>query len=112
MKGDGEIGISAERRAEPERKGARETTVQELFDLDDADMQVVELRVRLAKEVRRRREAANLSQKGLAERMHVSQPRIPAIESGASTSLEAVVLAYLATGGSMEELGAVVGGGS
>ena len=104
------MGLSAKRRAELERKGACETTVQELFGLDEADMLVVEMRVRLAKEVRRRREAAAMSQKELAGRLKVSQPRIPAIESGASVSLETVMLAFFATGGSPAELVAVVAG--
>jgi transcriptional regulator with XRE-family HTH domain len=73
-------------------------------------MKVVEMRVRLAKEVRRRRLAARMSQRTLAERIHVSQPRIPAIESGSSVSLETVMLAFFATGGSSAELGAVVAG--
>ena len=62
------MGLSVERRAELERKGARETNVQELFGLDDADMQVIELRIRIAREVKRRRLAAKMSQKTLADR--------------------------------------------
>jgi ribosome-binding protein aMBF1 (putative translation factor) len=102
--------MSEERRAEMERKGAVRTTVQEFLGLDDADMQIVELRVRVAKEVRRRRLAAKMSQKTLADRIHVSQPRIPAIESGASVSLETVMLAFFATGGNLSDLAAVVAG--
>ena len=104
------MGLSAERRAELERKGARETTVRELFGLDDADMQIIELRIRIAREVKRRRLAAKMSQKALADRLEVSQPRIPTIEAGTSSSLETVVLAFFATGGTLSELAAVVEG--
>jgi hypothetical protein len=68
------MAISKEQRAELVRKGAVETTVQDFLDLDEADMKIVEFRVRLAKEVRRRRLAAKLSQKALAGRTKVSQP--------------------------------------
>ena len=104
------MGLGAERRAELARKGAVETSVGELFGIDEAGMRVVELRVRIAKEVRRRRLAAKLSQKALADRMDVSQPRIPMIEAGESTSLDAVVLAFFATGGGLADLAEVVGG--
>ena len=95
------------RRAELLRKGAVETTVQEFLGLDDADMQIVELRVELAKEVRRRREAGGLTQRELAGRMDVSQPRIPSIEDG-GVNLETVLRAFLALGGSMADLADVV----
>ena len=105
------MAIGKEQRAELVRKGAVETTVQEFLDLDEADMQIIEFRVRLAKEVRRRRLAAKLTQKTLAGRMKVSQPRIPEIESGTNSSLESVMLAFFATGGNLTELAEVVGSG-
>lgn len=98
-------------RAEYLRKGAVETTVQEFLGLDDAEMRVVELRVRIGREVRRRREQSGLSQAALAGRIGVSQPRIPAIEGGtAAASLDRVILAYFAAGGTPAELAAVVAG--
>ena len=104
------MAISEERRAELARKGAVSMTVQEWLGLDDAEMQVVELRVRLAREVRRRREAAGLRQEELAGRIGVSQPRVVSIESAASVSLDAVILAFFATDGGLAELAEVVGG--
>ena len=65
-------------------------------------------RVRLAKEVRCRREAADLSQVELAGRLGVSQPRITPIESAASVSLDTVLLAYLAVGGSFADLAGAI----
>ena len=104
------MGMSQESRAELEAKGAVVTTVAEFLDLDPIDEQVVELRVRVARAVRRRREAAEMSQKALAERMGVSQPRIPGIEAGESASLDATVAAFFATGGTLADLAAVVAG--
>jgi DNA-binding XRE family transcriptional regulator len=99
--------LSAEERAEYERKGAVLTTVQEWLGLDDAEMQVVEFRVAMAKEMRRRR-AARLSRKALAERLGVSQPSIADIEDGVSPSLEAVLLAFFATGGTLADLAPIL----
>ncbi len=44
------------KRARLKAKGWVETTVDELFGLDEVDRQVVEIRVRVAREVRRRRD--------------------------------------------------------
>jgi hypothetical protein len=102
------MGLSAGRRAELVRKGVVETTVRDFLDLDEADRKIVEFRVRRAKEVRRRRLATGISRKAPAGRMKVSQPRIPEIESGTTSGLEAVMPAFFATGGSLAELAEVV----
>ena len=104
------MALSERRRAVLERKGASEVDVQKWLGLSDAEMKVVELRVRLSREVRHRRMAAKMTQEELATRIGVSQPRIPEIEKGASSSLESMVLAYLATGADMADLGRVVQG--
>ncbi len=99
------------KRARLKAKGWVETTVDELFGLDEIDRQVVELRVRLAREVRCRREAAGLSQSGLAARIESSQPRVAKIEGGqAGVSLDLLVSTFFATGGNLDELAGVVAG--
>ena len=98
------MALTEERRAELERKGARVTTVKEMLGLDDADMAIIEIKVRVAHEVRRRREAQGMTQAALARKMKVSQPRIPAIESGVSASLETLLHAFLAAGGTTENI--------
>src|SRR5947208_2847653 len=96
--------MDEKRRAELKAKGWVETTVEELFGLGEADMHVVELRVRLAREVRRRREEA-----GMSRGIETSQPRMARIEGGRSgVSLDQLVTAFLATGGSLAELGEVI----
>src|SRR4051812_23246259 len=57
-----------------------EMTVEEFLGLDAVDAQVVEFRLGVAREARRLREAARVSQRRLAGRLGVSQPRLPAIE--------------------------------
>ena len=104
------MAVSEERRAKLRAAGFVETTLKELLQLDDLDMQVIEMRLRIGREVKRRREAAKWSQAVLAERMGVSRTRIPAIESGGRSSFEATITAFLALGGDLEELGAVIAG--
>ena len=97
-------------RARLKAKGWVETTVDELFGLDEIDRQVVELRVRVAREVRRLREASGLSQEELAARIESSQPRVAKIEGGqAGVSLDSLVSAFFAAGGNLDDLAAVVG---
>jgi ribosome-binding protein aMBF1 (putative translation factor) len=99
------------KRARLKAKGWVETTVDELFGLDEIDRQVVELRVRLAREIRRRRESAGLCQSSLASRIESSQPRVAKIEGGqAGVSLDLQVSAFFATGGSLDDLAGVVAG--
>ncbi len=106
------MGLTAEERAKIEAKGGVVTTVKDFLGLDDLDIQVIEARIRVGREVKRRREAAKLSQGDLADRMGVSRTRIPTIEAGGKTSLDAVVSAFLATGGNLVDLGAVIAGKS
>ena len=104
------MGFGPERRAELIRKGAVPMTVREWLGADDVEMELIELRFRLSREVKRLRMLAKLSQQSLADRMKVSRPRIPEIESGVGVSLETVIGAYLATGGTMDGLAEVVRG--
>jgi DNA-binding XRE family transcriptional regulator len=104
------MGLTDEERAKIEAKGGIVTNVKDLLGLDDLDMQVIEARMRVGREVKRRREAAKLSQVELADRMGVSRTRIPAIETGGRASLDAVVSAFFATGGGLDDLGAVIAG--
>ena len=59
--------------------------VKELLDLSDADVAVIETRVRLARAVRDLRTAQHLTQKQLAELAGSSQPRVAAVERGQGT---------------------------
>jgi DNA-binding XRE family transcriptional regulator len=103
------MALSEARRAEMARKGAVELTVQEWLGLSDAEMIVIEIHVRLSREVKRAREAAGLTQKDLAERMKVAQPRIAKIERGGrGVSLDHLVSAFLTAGGTLAELAAIV----
>jgi DNA-binding XRE family transcriptional regulator len=106
--GETTMAMSAERKAELESKGVIFTTTQEFLGLNDAEMRLIDLRNRLSRAVKERREASGLTQRDLAKRLGISQPRIPAMESGGSTSLETLFTAFLTVGGTPKELGTVV----
>ena len=76
--------------------------------LDEVDRKVVDLRVRLGREVRRRREAGKLTQEELAGRIGSSQSRVAKVEGlGDGVSLDLLMRAFFATGGSLEDLATI-----
>jgi len=77
--------MNAKKRKTLEAAGWRFGDVKELLELSDADMEVVETRVRLARAVRELRMARRLTQKELAELAGSSQPRVAAVERGQGT---------------------------
>ena len=82
-----------------------ETTVGEMFDLSESEVELIDFRLALAREVRRRREELGVSQAKLAERLGVAQPRIPGVEAaGRGTSTDAILSAYFALGGTLASL--------
>jgi predicted transcriptional regulator len=77
--------MNARKRKALEAAGWKFGDVKELLKLSDADMAVIETRVRLARAVRELRTARKLTQKGLAELAGSSQPRVAAVEHGQGT---------------------------
>jgi predicted XRE-type DNA-binding protein len=80
-------------------------TVQEFLGLNDAEAQLVELRVQLSKAVRRRREAQKLTQQEVATRLKSSQSRVAKIEAGLpDVSLDLMFRCLFSVGGKLEDL--------
>ena len=77
--------MNAKKQKALEAAGWRFGDVKELLQLSDADIEVVETRVRLARAVRELRMARRLTQKELAELAGSSQPRVAAVERGQGT---------------------------
>lgn len=78
------------------------------LELSDEDRALVDLQATLITETRRRREAIDMSQAALASKIGSSQSRIAKIENGASgTSLDLMIRAYFAVGGTLPELAGV-----
>jgi predicted XRE-type DNA-binding protein len=71
--------------------------------MNEAERQLLDVRVRLALAVRRQCEASRLSQKELGQLLATSQPRIAKIERAApDVSLDQLVKAFAAAGGKFE----------
>ena len=97
--------MTPERRAKLEAAGHTIATAEDFFGLDEADRIVVALRLRIAQAVRQLRDSQGLTQRDLAERMKVSQPRVANIEQGKNATLDAILTAYLALGGQLPDFG-------
>ena len=94
-----------EKKSRLERKGWRVGTVREFLGLSDEEAAYVELRLRLAESLRRRRQRRNLSQAGLAGLIGSSQSRVAKMEGGdASVSIDLLVRSLLALGATPRDL--------
>ena len=85
----------------------REGSAKELLGLSDAEEVIVELRLRLADEVRRLRTARGLTQRDLAQRLGSSQSRVAFLEQ-ADASAELMIRALLVLGASRRQIGRLV----
>lgn len=99
----------------PHRKKALEAagfqvgTVQKFLGLSDAEMHVVEIRVRLAKALRALRQKKGLSQADVARLIESSQARVATMENGGSgATLDLLVRALVVLGMTPRQLGSVV----
>jgi ribosome-binding protein aMBF1 (putative translation factor) len=101
------------KRERLERKGWKVGTAQEFLGLTDAEAAYVELRVRLAATLRKRRRQKRLSQTELADRIHSSQSRVAKMEAGdPSVSLDLLIRSLLALGASPRDLARAISTGS
>jgi predicted XRE-type DNA-binding protein len=72
----------------------------DFLEMNDAERQVLDARVKLALAIRRQRQARHLSQKALGLKLGTSQPRVAKIERAASdVSLDQLMRAFAAAGG-------------
>jgi hypothetical protein len=73
--------------------------------LDEIERQMVDFRVRLGREVRRRRELAKVTQAKLAESIGSSQSRVAKAEGTADgVGLDLLMRAFFAAGGRVEDI--------
>jgi DNA-binding XRE family transcriptional regulator len=77
----------------------------DLLGLTDEERRMVELRLALTREIRRRREGAGITQTTLARRIGSSQARIARVEAGAGdVAIDLMLRTFFALGGRVEEL--------
>ena len=92
-------------RARLEKAGWRIGTAAEFLGLSREEEELVGLRVSLARELRRRREAAELTQVECARRLHSSQSRVAKMEAGEeSVTLDLLIRSLLALGATRSDV--------
>jgi DNA-binding XRE family transcriptional regulator len=97
------------KRRRLERAGWKVGTVREFLELTDEEASFIELKLALAKSLRRKRERAGLTQTALAKLIESSQSRVAKIEAGdRSVSLDLIVRSLLAMGTSPRELARII----
>ena len=85
----------------------KDGSAKEFLGLSDAEEAIVELRLRLADEVRRLRTGQGLTQRDLAQRLGSSQPRVAFLEQ-ADASAELMIRALLVLGASRRQIGRLI----
>jgi DNA-binding XRE family transcriptional regulator len=101
--------MKKEKRKRLERAGWKVGDAKDFLELDDAEMAVIELRVSLAKELRKRRRAKRISQETFAKRIGSSQSRVAKMEAGdPSVSIDLLIRSLLSAGSTKKEIGRVI----
>jgi DNA-binding XRE family transcriptional regulator len=77
----------------------------EWLGLDDVERQIVDLQVKIGREVRRLRDEAGLTQEDVAGRIKSSRPRVSTIERAEpGVALDLMFRAFFALGGKVDDL--------
>jgi len=92
--------MTTEKRRKLEKKGWRVGSVADFLELRPEENAYVELKVRLARELRQRRQKLGISQVEVAKKLQSSQSRVAKMEAGdPSVSIDLLVRSLLALGG-------------
>ena len=102
--------MDAAKKKRLEGKGWRVGGAAEFLGLTDAEAELVEIKVKLARALQERREKAGLTQAALAKRLKTSQPRVANMLAAKDVSLDLLVRSLLVLGADAAELAAVLTG--
>jgi ribosome-binding protein aMBF1 (putative translation factor) len=92
--------MTTEKKRKLEKKGWRVGSVSDFLELSPEENAYVELKVRLSKELRQRRQKLGISQVEVARKLQSSQSRVAKMEAGdPSVSIDLLVRSLLALGG-------------
>ena len=92
-----------------EAKGFRSGTVSEFLGLTSEDEAIIEVRLALSNAVKKRRQAANLTQEAFAKKLRTSQSRLAKMEAGdKSVSLDLLIKSLLTSGEDVQGIGKVL----
>jgi DNA-binding transcriptional regulator YiaG len=98
--------MNEEKREQLAEKGWTSTPVSDFLALTPEESDYIELKLLLSQSLKERRQALNLSQEALAERLASSQSRVSKMEQGdPSVSLDLLVRSLLSLGVTQEEIG-------
>ncbi len=98
-----------QKRRRLEARGWKIGTAQEFLRLSDGEALYIDLKVRLATDLRERRRRRSLTQADLAKRLRSSQSRIAKMEAGdPSVSLDLLIRSLLILGASRGELSRII----
>lgn len=97
--------MKSQKRKALEQAGYQVGDAEDFLELTLEERQLVDLRLALARQVRRLREARKMTQSQLASKLGSSQSRVAKIESAtASVSLDLMMRGLFAVGGTLEDL--------
>jgi DNA-binding XRE family transcriptional regulator len=97
------------KRERLEKKGWKIGSAEEFLDLSPEEAAYIELKLRLSRNLRRRRQNRKLTQDQLAKLIRSSQSRVAKMESGdPSVSIDLLVRSLIALGVSDRELAKVI----
>jgi predicted XRE-type DNA-binding protein len=97
--------MNATKRKKLEAAGFRFGDAEDFLELSPEERELVDLRVKLSRAVRKLRERQNLTQQELAERIKSSQSRVAKLESGAGdVSLDLMFRGFFAVGGKLADV--------
>jgi predicted XRE-type DNA-binding protein len=92
--------MTTEKNRKLEKKGWKNGSVGDFLELSAEENAYVELKIRLAKELRNRRQKLGISQVEAAKKLQSSQSRVAKMEAGdPSVSIDLLVRSLLALGG-------------
>jgi ribosome-binding protein aMBF1 (putative translation factor) len=97
------------KRERLEKAGWKIGDAQEFLELSDTEAALVEVRVSLARDLRRRRKEKKISQATLANRIGSSQSRVAKMEAGdPSVTIDLLMKTLLSTGSTPAEIARVI----
>ena len=101
--------MRADKRRRLEARGWQVAGPKELLSLSSEEAAYIELRLRLAEELKARRRARGLTQTELAKAVRSSQSRVAKMDAGdPAVSLDLLVKSLLALGTSNRELARII----
>jgi DNA-binding XRE family transcriptional regulator len=103
--------MRAEKRKKLESKGWKIGSASDFLELTQEDEALIEIRLRLADGLKKRRVRQRVTQSDLAKAVHSSQSRVAKMEAGDPTvSIDLLVRTLLALGASAKDVAKLISG--